>query len=37
MAVGSYWVLGCADDQARVVEKLETNNCRASTTRVNVQ
>ena len=37
MAAGNYWVLGCADDQARVVEISETNNCRASATKVNVQ
>jgi subtilase family serine protease len=35
-APGLYWVVVCADDKNTVVETNEGNNCRASTTRVNV-
>ena len=35
-ASGSYFVLGCADDLAAVVESSETNNCRASASMVAV-
>jgi hypothetical protein len=34
---GSYFLVACADNQRRVLEGDETNNCRASTTRVVVR
>jgi subtilase family serine protease len=34
--VGLYYLLACADDMNSVIETDETNNCAASTTRVNV-
>jgi hypothetical protein len=35
-APGLYWVIVCADDKNTVIETNEGNNCRVSTTRVNV-
>ncbi len=32
--LGTYYVLACADDQARVIETNENNNCRASATTI---
>jgi subtilase family serine protease len=34
--LGVYYLLACADDTNSVTETDETNNCAASTTRVNV-
>lgn len=34
--LGSYFLLACADDTGLVLESTETNNCRASTTKVQV-
>ena len=34
LAVGSYYLLACADDTSLVIETSETNNCTAATTRV---
>ena len=34
--VGSYYVIACADSGAAVVEDIETNNCRVSTTKIAV-
>ncbi len=36
-ALGLYYVLACADDTKLVAEASETNNCEASTSRVDVQ
>ena len=36
-ALGTYFLLACADDTAVVAESNESNNCRASTTTVQVQ
>lgn len=33
---GTYFVLACADDLGRVSESVETNNCRASATTINI-
>jgi len=34
---GTFYLLACSDGTSPVVETVETNNCRASATRVNVQ
>jgi len=34
--LGSYFLLACSDDTKTVVEKDETNNCRASITKIAV-
>lgn len=36
MALGTYYMIACADDQAAVLETLETNNCRASVGQIQV-
>jgi len=36
MPLGTYRLLACADDEKKVAESNETNNCKASTTTVNV-
>jgi hypothetical protein len=36
MALGSYFLLACADDVFQVIEANESNNCRASAGRVTV-
>jgi hypothetical protein len=35
--IGTYFLLACADDAKKVTESNETNNCRASSTRVEVR
>jgi subtilase family serine protease len=36
-SVGSYYVIACADDLKTVVESNESNNCRASSSRVAIR